>query len=252
MGAEMDEIGMRHDGSVALTGAAEKRLPVLAIAARSYAFLWQEWRILVLPAALLGVLSLLIDAAVMAILSAILLAGFEVGLYRRVLLGERLSGWRLLWVTRGLGAYAIAAIQLLLCLTLVIVILALPAYLLLQAASDTSIDSEIISASVGLAILVPAVLFILRLVLILPGRIVGESISLRESWRATRGNWAALLALMLLTMLPFSVLPLLFPRSASLLLVLSIPVRTVALALSYRLLTGSAASEASAGPSGPR
>lgn len=221
---------------------------MLEITARSYAFLWREWRILVLPAVGLGAASALIEAPVALAVSTVLMAGFEVGLYRRVLLGEQLSGLRLLCVTSGLGAYAVAAIKLILCLCGGLLLLAMPAYLVLQAAAETSFDAETISAAVTLANMAIVLLFLARLVLILPGRVVGETISLRGSWQATKGHWLALLALFALTMAPFLLLPLIVPYAAPVLLVLSIPVRTVALSLSYRSLTGPAAPEAAAAP----
>ena len=246
---------MGHDESLALTGPPGQGLPVWRITARSYAFLWQEWRILALPILSLILLMAVIpdphlDNLPMLLIalspSALFMPAFEVGLFRRLLLGEPRRHFTLFCLTRALITYSIAGIKLVLCLALAWV----PAMILgIQSLFETMEDNPSGSLQTefyaGILVSALATLLLVRLELILPAAAIGGPLTFRQSWTGTKNNGMRVAAITALTMGPFFLIPAippfdLVPLLAVILQAVAVPIRVVAVSLTYQALARSA------------
>jgi hypothetical protein len=258
----MDEISMRHDESVALSGAPDQRLPVLHITARSYAFLWQEWRILVLPVLSLALMMWVIPEpssidlgdwfTILIALAptALFMPALEVGLFRRLVLDEPRRHLALFCLTKALVTYSIVGVKLFLWLVLA----CLPALVLLANFYFDDLDGNARGSMVtaiwpGLLIGAGALLLAFRLAPILPAAATGAPIGFRQAWILTKGNGLRMVAIVALTAIPPMAVSAILPAQLSAILqALAVPVRVVGLAISYRLLTAPAAQASSPAP----
>ncbi len=239
------------------------RLPVLDITVRSYAFLWQERRILALPMLILILLMAVIPnpadpgiddwltILIAASPTALFMPAFEVGLFRRILLGEPRRHFALFCLNRALVTYSVAGLKLFLYLAMA----AIPAAILLSMSFYDSLEEDAATtvsaaAYAGLFFGGLALLLIIRLILVLPSAATGTAITFREASGLAKGNGMRLIAIVALTVAPLLIIPAAMPLPllAAILQALAVPVRAMALALSYRLLTEPAVSEASAVP----
>jgi hypothetical protein len=243
-------------------------LPILSITARSYAFLWREWRSLALPVLSLIVLmsvipnpySLDLGDWIMVLIAltptALFMPALEVGLFRRLVLGEPRRNFTLFCLNRALVTYSVVGIKLFLCLTLA----CLPTLLLLgnsyldglEGESNGSMTTDILP---GLLVGAAALLLVFRLAPVLPAAAIGIPLNFRQAWTLTKGNGLRLVAIVMLTVIVPLAIPALLPGQSGFFSVLSailqalaVPVRVMALSLSYRFLTEPAISEASAIP----
>jgi hypothetical protein len=245
-------------------------LPVGEIVAKSYFYAWNNRNALILPVAVLLLADLFsawvgtritaaensptIAAFAPAVFSIwlFLLASmaFAVGIHRRVLLGEAYQDLALFRFDRRLASYIWTLIKISLALGLLCLILIVP--ISIVQGVTTAVDGQ----PPSLDVLLPAawvaisidLLFGIRLMLALPGAAVGGVHSIRRSWRMTRGNWGRLIMVFFAVTLPFQ-LPSLAVMQAHLgetswalivfnavLSVISVPIFTVALSLSYEKL----------------
>lgn len=245
-------------------------LPVGEIVAKSYAYAWNNRHVLILPVALLLLADLLsawvasrvAEAGTSPGLAALfptffaiwlfLLASmaFAVGIHRRVLLGEARQDLALFRFDRRLASYVwtLVKISLLLgviCLALIVPISILQGVTTAVAGQPPSLDVLLPATWAAVSI---DLLFGIRLMLALPGAAVGGMRSIRQSWRMTRGNWGRLILVFFAVTLPFQ-MPSLAMMQAHLgqtswalivfnavLSVVSVPIFTVALSLSYEKL----------------
>lgn len=246
----------------------EKRpLPVGEIIAKSYGYAWNNRNALILPIAVLLLLDLLgawltiqigaaggLAALSLSFLSVLpFLIGtmaFAIGIHRHILLGEARQDLALFRFDRGLAVYVwtlvkISLALLLICLVLIMPLLAVEAVTTAAKGQPPSLDMVL---PLALAAISVDLMFGLRLMLALPGAAVGGVRSIRGAWRMGSGNWARLIFVFFAVTLPFQ-LPSLAMMQAHLgqaswalivfnavLSVISVPIFTVALALSYGTL----------------
>jgi hypothetical protein len=195
----------------------EKRLlPVLSVVGRSYSYVWDYRRLLAPPLAVV----FLIEYAVAVVAQpgsgrlpvlAVALAGivglmtFAVGLHRAILLGDVRHGVAFLRWDRSLRHYAWAWVKIFL-------VTLLGAFLVGLVLAGALYWTKAIwkGAVIGAAILAAIGLVALpRSVLALPAAALGYDGSLGQAWRATRGNWLRMIAVLILATLPFWILGLL-------------------------------------------
>ncbi len=209
--------------------APGRRLPVWLVVTRSYGFVWEERREFVLPIAVIALLSLAYSAFVpeqhmppgrlpsaelllgfalrfgMALLLALTSMSFVVGVHRAVLLDEFRRGIASFHWDRNLLRYFGTSLALgvigVLCFTAVGLVLLVA--LRLAAGSGITVGLGLVVAYLAAGVL------LLRLVLALPAAAIGRQDRLTLSWRSTRGHLLRLLAICLLTWLPFLVVGLL-------------------------------------------
>jgi len=211
--------------------AVRARLPVWAVVKRSYAYVWERRTLLAVPLLLVfaaqcagGLYIRAImpaDAAahldfswigpVYAVAFALLVFSISaiVGIHRTVLLDEIRPGLRFLRWDTNLLRYIGTWLLLLLIAFLLTVILALLAGIVAIAAGARAAGGA--APNPGLHVVIVAGIAIalgfvfLRFMLALPAAALGEKDRLGVSWKATRGNVLRLVAVVVLTFLPFAV-----------------------------------------------
>lgn len=196
-------------------------LPVLAVASRSYGYVWDN-RALLLPP--LGVVFLIefvvavaaeqVGASTLSRYASILtisLAGmiglmtFAVGLHRTILLREDRRGISFLRWDADLRRYVWAWFKILMLTMGCAMIVGIAFSIMLAADLPYSITMFFPMAIILLA----CAIILPRSVIALPAAAVGDDGSIRHAWQLTRGNWLRLIAVLILAILPFMVLGLL-------------------------------------------
>jgi len=200
---------------------AHRVLPVLSVTGRSYSYVWDDRGLLLPPLAVVFLieyvvafgselakgtptLSTLLSVLAIAIAGIVGLMTFAVGLHRTILARDVRTGIAFLRVDGHLRSYAWAWFKIFCVAILCAVIGALAVALTLHNVNNL--------ADIGLSIIAVAipVLFLLpRFALALPASALGDSSSLRQAWRLTRGNWLRIITVLVLAILPFTILGLL-------------------------------------------
>jgi hypothetical protein len=190
------------------------RLPVRATARETYRYMRGHLRLLATPALLLfladslfsgltrhnfgrtGVLTELIP--VWQIIGSVIDSAFVVGLYRAVIAGEERGGLAFFRWDRPLWCYALAGLKLGFALIALIMLLLWLSHGYLARLHER----PALQFALLVALAVPLVYLVLRMMLALPAAALGEERYARMSWRAMAGNNRRLLALLLLALIP--------------------------------------------------
>ena len=200
-----------------VTSPPARLLPIGIVIRRSYLYAWESRAIFAQPYAIYVILTVLADLLVGAAansansLRVFLLTGIEevfamafaVGIHRFVLLHEVNGGFRFFRWDRHFLQYLLTALVLF----LLGLLAAFPALGVAGgAAGPPGSGLEGISALFGLAFVMTAALILSRMALALPAAATGDPTTLRAIWEATRGNGLRLLAVTIMTVLPFMVI----------------------------------------------
>jgi hypothetical protein len=193
-------------------------LPVLSVAGRSYSYVWDHRALLIPPLAVVFLIqyavavatelakgspnfSMVLSVLGVSIAGIVGLMTFAVGLHRSILLSDVRRGIAFLRWDGHLRSYAWAWVKIFLVTILVAVAAALVVTFTLRnvnSAKDATLAATVILLPLGL--LLP------RLALALPAAALGYDGSLGQAWTATRGNWARMIAVLVLATLPFWIL----------------------------------------------
>jgi hypothetical protein len=191
--------------------AGPRRLPVDLVIRRSFAFAWESRAVLAGPYLIYMIVTILADsvgvyaarhgseavAVVITLADEVFALAFAVGVHRFVLSAEAPAGFRFFHFDRFLVQYVAA--------TLLLAAVTFLAGMPLLAAIDGADSSAGAGGSVliGLVLFLAAGIALARLALALPAAAIGVSAPLRTLWEATRGNGLRILAVVLVTLLPF-------------------------------------------------
>jgi hypothetical protein len=194
--------------------APPRRLPIDVVIKRSFLYAWESRAVLAAPYAIYVIVTVLADlllgesAKSANSLRVYLLTGveevfamaFAVGIHRFTLLHEVHAGIRFFRWDRHFLQYLLTALVLF----LLLVVAAFPAIGIAGGAAGPA-GSGLAGASAlfGLAFMVTAALILSRMALALPSAALGDGTSFRTIWDMTRGNGLRLLAVSVMTVLPF-------------------------------------------------
>jgi hypothetical protein len=196
-------------------GPPPRRLPIDVVFRRSFVYAWESRAVLAAPAAIYAIVTVIADLllgksekstdAVHLFLSMVIQGvvgtAFAVGIHRFVLLREIRPGFRFFRWDRHFVQYLLTAVALFL-------LFDLAAYPMIGVAEGAAgpIGSAPAGASAlfALAFMMTAAAILSRMALAMPSAALGDGTALRVIWDRTNGNTLRLIAVALLTMLPFA------------------------------------------------
>ena len=191
-----------------------RRLPIDVVLKRSFLYAWESRSTLAKPYAIYVIVAVLADLLLgeaansansvrlylLTGVEEVFAMAFAVGIHRFVLLHEVNAGFRFFRWDRHFLQYLLTALVLF----LLGLLAAFPALGVVGGAAGPAGSGVAgISALFGLAFVMTAAVILSRMALALPAAAIGEATPPRAIWDATRGNGFRLLALTIMTVLPF-------------------------------------------------